>query len=338
MAKKLKVDRVEMVTNYKKKQIETDFSGIGGLMKLVGLFAGGKPAEKPPREKRIAVVYAVGEIVEGKGAGDMFGNSALGSTTMIEALRKASDDPKVVAVVLRVDSPGGSATASDLIWRETVRCKKPLIASMGDVAGSGGYYIAMGARNIVAEPGTITGSIGVIGGKLVTGGLYEKIGLTTEVISRGKNSGALSSTQPLHARRAQGLDGPAGGDLRPVRQQGGRGAKDGSQAARRARPGPRLHRPDGQEKRPDRRAGHAPGRHRAGQEGGRPEARRGSRVADPAPAEVGLRAALRRAAAVVPTWNRSMPDVFHLVRQAKVWRQMLREKTLLWMPYQIRLR
>ena len=90
---------------------------------------------------------------------------------MIEALHKAAEDPKVVAIVLRVDSPGGSATASDLIWREVVRSKKPVIASMGNVAASGGYYISMPARKIVAEPGTITGSIGVFGGKLVTKGL-----------------------------------------------------------------------------------------------------------------------------------------------------------------------
>ena len=138
----------------------------------------------------------MGEIVEGKACGDMWGNAPLGSTTLIEALHKASDDPKVVAVVLRVDSPGGSATASDLIWRETVRCKKPLIASMGDVAGSGGYYIAMSARTIVAEPGTITGSIGVIGGKLVTGGCTTSSALTTEVISRGKNSGRCRPPGP----------------------------------------------------------------------------------------------------------------------------------------------
>ena len=78
--------------------------------------------------------------------------------------------------MLRIDSPGGSATASDLIWRETVRMQKPVIASMGDVAGSGGYYIAMGAEKIFAAPGTLTGSIGVIGGKLVTRGLYDKAG------------------------------------------------------------------------------------------------------------------------------------------------------------------
>ena len=240
LAKKLKVDRVEVVTNYKKKQVDTDFSG---RRRADEAHRSCSPAPSRPRNpapsKRIAIVYAVGEIVEGKGAGDMWGNAPLGSATLIEALRKANEDPKVVAVVLRVDSPGGSATASDLIWRETVRLKKPLIASMGDVAGSGGYYIAMSARTIVAEPGTITGSIGVIGGKLVTGGLYDKLGLNTEVISRGKNSGTLSSTRPFTARRTQGLDGAAGRDLRPVRQQGGRGAEDGSQAGGRTRPGTR---------------------------------------------------------------------------------------------------
>ncbi len=103
----------------------------------------------------------------------------------------------MAAIVLRIDSPGGSATASDLIWRETVHVRKPLVASMSDVAGSGGYYIAMGAKKIIAAPGTLTGSIGVIGGKLVTRGLHEKLGMNTEVISRGANSGSLSSTQPF---------------------------------------------------------------------------------------------------------------------------------------------
>ncbi len=165
-------------------------------------FSGGKKSEKSSSKQKIAVVYAVGEITEGKSHNGLFSGSSLGSTTMIETLKKAFDDAKVVAVVLRIDSPGGSATASDLIWRETVRhpqagARKPLVASMGNVAGSGGYYIAMGAKKIFAEPGTITGSIGVGGGKLVTGGLYEKLGMNTEILSRGKNSGALSSTQPF---------------------------------------------------------------------------------------------------------------------------------------------
>jgi protease-4 len=197
LRKRLKADQVEVVTNYKKKQIDTDFSGIGGLMKLMELLSGGKPAEKTSTKPRIAVVYAVGPIVEGKSNSDMFGESSMGSRTMIEALQKAANDPKVAAIVLRIDSPGGSATASDLIWREIVRGKKPVVASMGDVAASGGYYIAMSTRKIFAEPCTITGSIGVIGGKLVTQGLYDKLGLNTEVICRGKNSGSLSSSQPF---------------------------------------------------------------------------------------------------------------------------------------------
>jgi len=169
------------------------------MIKLFELTLGGKPSKPTSKKPAIAVVYAVGPIMEGKSQSDLFGESAVGSNTLAAALKKAADDPKVAAVVLRIDSPGGSATASDLIWRETIRCGKPVIASMGDVAGSGGYYIAMGAKKIIASPGTLTGSIGVIGGKLVTGGLFKKLGMNTEVISRGANSGALSSNQPFTA-------------------------------------------------------------------------------------------------------------------------------------------
>ncbi len=195
LSRRLKVDHVDVEATYKKKQLDTDFSGIGGFVKLMEAFSGGKKSEKSSGKRKIALIYAVGEIIEGKSSSSLFGGSTLGSTTMVEVIKKAFADPKVVAVVLRVDSPGGSATASDLIWRETVRVKKPFVASMGNVAGSGGYYIAMGAQKIFAEPGTITGSIGVGGGKLVTGGLYQKLGMNTEIITRGKNSGALSSTQ-----------------------------------------------------------------------------------------------------------------------------------------------
>jgi protease IV len=197
--KSLKADDVEVVTSYKKKRIDADFSGISGMMKLMDLFLGVKPSATTGTKQKIAVVYAVGPIMEGKSQSDMFGTTAIGSTSMVAALKKAADDAKVAAIVLRIDSPGGSATASDLIWRETVRIKKPIIASMSDVAGSGGYYIAMGAKKIIAAPGTLTGSIGVIGGKLVTRGLYEKLGMNTEVIARGANSGALSSSQPFTA-------------------------------------------------------------------------------------------------------------------------------------------
>jgi protease IV len=198
MKKTLKAEKLDIVTDYKKHKIDADFSGLSGIVKLIEILSGGKPSASVSKKPKIAVVYAVGPIVEGKsGGGGLFDSSVIGSTSMVAAIRKAADDPKVVAVVLRIDSPGGSATASDLIWRETVRLKKPIIASMGDVAGSGGYYIAMGCKKIFAAPGTLTGSIGVIGGKLVTRGLYGKLGLNKEVIARGANSGAMSSNQPF---------------------------------------------------------------------------------------------------------------------------------------------
>jgi protease-4 len=197
LKKRLQAESLSIVTNYKRKRVDTDFSGLGGFMKFMEALGGGKRTEEAGKKPKIAVVYAVGPITEGRSASDMFGNSSIGSATMVAALRKAAENSKVAAVVLRIDSPGGSATASDLIWRETVRMEKPLIASMGDVAGSGGYYIAMGAKKIFASPGTLTGSIGVIGGKLVTKGLFDKVGLDTEIIARGANSGSLSSTQPF---------------------------------------------------------------------------------------------------------------------------------------------
>jgi protease-4 len=129
----------------------------------------------------------------GKSESGLFGQF-MGSTTIVEALRKANDDKQVAAIVLRIDSPGGSAIASDLIWNQTQVIEKPIVASMGDVAASGGYYIAMGTDKIVATPATITGSIGVVGGKLAIRGLYNKIGITTETIERGKNSGLFGSS------------------------------------------------------------------------------------------------------------------------------------------------
>src|SRR3954447_15511676 len=165
-----------------------------GFFKLMQAMMGGESSSVDKRGKKIAVVYAVGPIMSGKSKSGMFGGETVGSTTIIEALRKANNDKQVVAIVLRVDSPGGSALASDLIWHETQVIKKPIVASMGDVAASGGYYIAMGANKIIAAPSTITGSIGVVGGKMALTGLYEKIGITTETIERGKNSGLFSSS------------------------------------------------------------------------------------------------------------------------------------------------
>jgi protease IV len=199
LKKSLKAEAINVVTDYRRKKRDDDFSGIGGMMKFLQLIMGKEPGDAVSTKQKIAVVYAVGPIMEGKSQSDIFGSSTLGSTTLVAALKKAAEDPKVLAVVMRVDSPGGSAVASDLVWRETLRVKekKPLIVSMSDVAGSGGYYIAMGAQKIYAAPDTITGSIGVIGGKMVTKGLYDKLGLRKEIISRGANSGAFSSSSPF---------------------------------------------------------------------------------------------------------------------------------------------
>jgi protease-4 len=150
---------------------------------------------------KIALVYAVGTIITGEGGSGPFGGAFAGSDTVARALREARQDASIRAIVLRVDSPGGSGTASDVIWREVdlARKAKPVVVSMGDVAASGGYYIAMGSDEIVAQPGTITGSIGVFGGKFSLERLYEKVGLTQERVVRGRNAALFSEARPWSA-------------------------------------------------------------------------------------------------------------------------------------------
>jgi protease-4 len=147
---------------------------------------------------KIALVYAVGDIIPGESQSSPFGGDLAGSDTIARGLRQASEDSSVRAIVLRVDSPGGSGTASDAIWREVnlARRKKPVVASMGDYAASGGYYVAMGADEIAAEPGTITGSIGVFSGKFSLRGLYGKLGISQETVRRGRNATLFSSWEP----------------------------------------------------------------------------------------------------------------------------------------------
>jgi protease-4 len=142
---------------------------------------------------RIAVIYASGTIVSGDSGFDPVNGPVLGSDTIIEHIRAARRDSSTRAIVLRVDSPGGSATASDAIWRELMREKagvspRPLVVSMSDLAASGGYYIAMPADAIVAQPLTLTGSIGIFGGKFVTGGAYSKLGANIESTSVGRHA------------------------------------------------------------------------------------------------------------------------------------------------------
>ena len=184
-------DRLVVMEDYGKRRNDLDLNGPFAFMNLMQLFTGG--GDKPSgTRKKIAIVYASGPITTGKSKPGMFGGQSVGSDTIVEAIRKAEDEKSVAAIVLRVNSPGGSAIGSDQIWRAIVDAKKPVVASMGDMAASGGYYISMGCDKIFAEPETLTGSIGVVGGKMAIKGLYDKIGMNVETISRGQNSGLFS--------------------------------------------------------------------------------------------------------------------------------------------------
>src|SRR5215218_6078767 len=148
----------------------------------------------------IAVVFASGPIEPGRSNDGSFGgDQTVGSDTVVKALNDARDNRDVKAIVLRVDSPGGVTYPSDLIWKavEEAKKKKPVVVSMGDLAASGGYYISMGANRIVAEPLTLTGSIGVYAYKPVVKGFYDWIGVSSEYVMRGKNSGMFRETEPF---------------------------------------------------------------------------------------------------------------------------------------------
>jgi protease-4 len=149
--------------------------------------------------KRIALVFGVGGVTRGASAYDpVQGSQNMGSDTVAGAIRAAAEDKDVKAILFRVDSPGGSYVASDTIWREVVRARqagKPVIVSMGNLAGSGGYFVAMAADKIVAEPGTITASIGVLGGKMLTGGLWDKVGLSWDEVHQGENATMFTGTR-----------------------------------------------------------------------------------------------------------------------------------------------
>ena len=151
------------------------------------------------RGPRIAVLYAAGIITSGESSYDSPQGEVVGSDTIVRYLRKARADDSIRAIVLRVDSPGGSAIASDVIWREVelTRSVKPVIASMSDVAASGGYYIAMPAHKIVAEPATLTGSIGVVMVKFVIDGTLKKLGMNMEGVSSGRYANLYSPIRPF---------------------------------------------------------------------------------------------------------------------------------------------
>jgi protease-4 len=198
LTKALGLETLKLETKYGKKTEKVDYSGLAGFMKMMQSLSG-QTAKKPESDKpKVALIYATGMIQTGKSSdGGLLGQEVMGSESVVADLKKAAEDKTVKAIVLRVDSPGGSALASDLIWRETVRIEKPIVASMSDVAGSGGYYISMGCDKIFSEPGTLTGSIGVVGGKVALGGLLEKFGVTTDTVAVGKNGLMDSMFRPF---------------------------------------------------------------------------------------------------------------------------------------------
>jgi protease-4 len=151
--------------------------------------------------EKIAIVYASGTIESGSSDNSPSGSQSAGSDTVAKAIKDAGDDKTIKAIVLRVDSPGGSSVASDIIWHavENAKQKKPVVVSMGDLAASGGYYIACNANKIIAEPSTITGSIGIFAGKPVIKGFYDWLGISNEYVLRGKNAGIFRETEKFSA-------------------------------------------------------------------------------------------------------------------------------------------
>ena len=177
------------------KDPQLDFSNPFAVFKIFGeMFGGKKPAE--PSEPGVGIVYVDGMILPGSSKPSLFGaGGAAYSSDIRKALDEAARDDSIKAVVLRIDSPGGSAVASEIILDATkrVKAKKPFVVSMGNIAGSGGYYVACGADTIYADAATLTGSIGVVAGKFMTNDMWKKIGVTFKSYDRGENANLFAS-------------------------------------------------------------------------------------------------------------------------------------------------
>lgn len=152
------------------------------------------------RGEPIALVYGVGAVQRGKSnENPLSGSSVMGSDTVCAGIRAATEDRRIKTILFRVDSPGGSYVASDAVLRELARARekgKKVVVSMGDLAGSGGYIVALAADRVIAEPGTITGSIGVLSLKLITPGFWDKLGITHDAAETARNAGMYSSMTP----------------------------------------------------------------------------------------------------------------------------------------------
>jgi len=198
LAKTLGKD-VDLLQDYGRPARESlDLTSPLGLFSLL-THRSEAPADKPA----LAIIYAAGVITDGEGGDGLLEDSGVASETMRKAFRTAARDPNVKAVVIRIDSPGGSALASEVMWQAARHCaeKKPVIVSVGGMAASGGYYLASAGDRIFADPSAIVGSIGVVGGKFVLKDLLEKFGVHSETFSKGKNAGLFSMSEPWSDRQ-----------------------------------------------------------------------------------------------------------------------------------------
>ncbi|MGE5203753.1 MAG: signal peptide peptidase SppA [Acidobacteriota bacterium] len=205
------VDRVGYRDQAEAASRERAGNGAELLPALTYLARAGRPHRSGPV---VALIYGTGLIQRGGGGGTPFSSAnIMGADAVARAFDTAARDMQVKAILFRIDSPGGSVVASETVWRAVLRARergKPVIVSMGDVAGSGGYYIAAPANKIVAEPATLTGSIGVVAGKFVTAGLWKLLGVSWGSVSFGENSGMFSTLEDFspaqHARFETFLD------------------------------------------------------------------------------------------------------------------------------------
>jgi len=180
------------------QQVKPDFSNPLALLQML--------SKKPDTSNKpaVALIHAEGEIVDGSAGDSLFGGSeTIGGDDLRHAFRTAVQDEHIKAIVLRIDSPGGSALASEVMWQAARHAaeSKPLIVSIGGMAASGGYYLASSGDYIIADPSAIVGSIGVVGGKFVLKDLFDKLGLSTEEFTRGRNADLFSSNQPFSDRQ-----------------------------------------------------------------------------------------------------------------------------------------
>jgi protease IV len=181
--------------------IETDFDDAKKVS-LGRYLSFGLPEDVDRADRSIAVIHAIGPIQRGESDDNPFATQAvIGSDTLASAIRSAAEDENIDAILMRIDSPGGSYVASDTVWREVVKAteaEKPFIVSMGNTAASGGYYIAMAADTIFAQPGTVTGSIGVIVNKIVLEEAFEKLDINWTTLTYGDNGAMFTATRDFN--------------------------------------------------------------------------------------------------------------------------------------------